>query len=315
MIVDLPETTTTAVNKKLMDLRDEGGVVALGRVLTLVVLASEGTEEEAITAANAASREHPCRIIVHVPVENGGADEDANRMDAQIRVGGDAGAAEVVVLRCSGVLADPDEPLLAALLLPDAPIVAWWPRRPPVNAAASSIGAIAHRRITDSGNAADPRDALGRIGQTYTAGDTDLAWTRLTTWRLQLAAAVDEFIADGGDAGTVTGIRVEGAVDSPSTMLLAAWLSLRFGVEAMVGDQPPGLGIGLVEISTAGGSVVLSRPDTAIATLSMPGQADQQIALPKRSLQECLAEELRRLDPDEVFGEVVTEGLPLCHWE
>lgn len=315
MIVDLPGTTTSEVNKKLMDLRDEGGVVALGRVLTLVVLASEGSEEEAIEAANAASREHPCRIIVHVPVDAVEGADDADRMDAQIRVGGDAGAAEVVVLRCSGVLAEPDEPLLAALLLPDAPIVAWWPRRMPVDAAASSIGAIAHRRITDTGNVSDPRAALGRIGRTYTAGDTDLAWTRLTSWRLQLAAAVDEFIADGGDVSGVTDIRVEGAVDSPSTMLLAAWLSLRFGVEATMGDRPPGLGIGLVQIRTGDGAVVLSRPDTAIATLSMPGQADQQIALPKRTLQECLAEELRRLDPDEVFGEVVTEGLALCHRE
>lgn len=313
MIVDLPDTTTAEVNKRLMSLRDEGGVVALGRVLTLVVLASEGSEEEAIEAANAASREHPCRIIVHVPVDAAEGVDDADRMDGQIRVGGDAGAAEVVVLRCSGVLADPDEPLLAALLLPDAPIVAWWPRRAPVDAAASSIGAIAHRRITDTGNAPDPLGALGRIGQTYTAGDTDLAWTRLTNWRLQLAAAVDEFLADGGDVSSVDAIRVEGAVDSPSTMLLAAWLSLRFGVEATVSDLPAGLGIGLVEISTGSGSVMLARPDTAIATLSMPGQTDQHIALPKRTLQECLAEELRRLDPDEVFGEVVTEGLPLCH--
>ncbi|OMH26337.1 OpcA protein [Tersicoccus phoenicis] len=312
MIVDLPGTTTGAVNRKLMDLRDEGGVVALGRVLTLVVLASEGTEEEAIEAANAASREHPCRIIVHVPVEQGDGATDG--MDAQIRVGGDAGAAEVIVLRCSGVLAEVDEPLVSALLLPDAPIVAWWPRRLPVNAAASSIGAIAHRRITDSGNAPDTRAALGRIGQTYTAGDTDLAWTRLTNWRLQLAAAVDEFIADGGDVTRVTDVRVAGSVDSPSTTLLAAWLSLRLGVEATVHDQPPGLGIGRVEIVTGDGSVTLVRPDAEVATLTMPGQTDQRIALPKRTLQECLAEELRRLDPDEVFGEVVTEGLPLCHW-
>ncbi|MDQ0000833.1 OpcA/G6PD domain-containing protein, partial [Pseudarthrobacter sulfonivorans] len=32
----------------------------------------------------------------------------------------------------------------------------------------------------------------------------------------------------------------------------------------------------------------------------------QRISLPRRSLKDCLAEELRRLDPDEVFGEVIT---------
>ncbi|WP_435826763.1 OpcA/G6PD domain-containing protein, partial [Micrococcus luteus] len=32
-------------------------------------------------------------------------------------------------------------------------------------------------------------------------------------------------------------------------------------------------------------------------------------ALPRRTNQDCLAEELRRLDPDEVFGAVLHRGL------
>ena len=64
MIVNLPDTTTSKVSKKLMALREQGGVIALGRVLTLVVVTKSGLEEEAIEAANDASREHPCRIIV-----------------------------------------------------------------------------------------------------------------------------------------------------------------------------------------------------------------------------------------------------------
>ncbi|MFY9634403.1 MAG: OpcA/G6PD domain-containing protein, partial [Cellulosimicrobium cellulans] len=46
------------------------------------------------------------------------------------------------------------------------------------------------------------------------------------------------------------------------------------------------------------------------AELTQPGQPAQRISLPRRSLKDCLAEELRRLDPDEVFGEVITIGLP-----
>ncbi len=64
MIVDLPDTTTSKISKKIMSLREQGGVIALGRVLTLVVVTRSGLEEEAIEAANEASREHPCRIIV-----------------------------------------------------------------------------------------------------------------------------------------------------------------------------------------------------------------------------------------------------------
>ena len=37
MIIDLPDTTTRDLNKRLVEERDEGGVVALGRVLTLVI--------------------------------------------------------------------------------------------------------------------------------------------------------------------------------------------------------------------------------------------------------------------------------------
>ncbi|MBD1544498.1 OpcA protein, partial [Arthrobacter sp. IA7] len=130
MIVDLPNTTTSNVSKKIQSLREQGGVIALGRVLTLVVVTKSGLEEEAIEAANEASREHPCRIIV---LADAGSSAP-NRLDAQIRVGGDAGASEVIVLRGFGELAEESESLVAALLLPDAPIVAWWPHGAPKNA-------------------------------------------------------------------------------------------------------------------------------------------------------------------------------------
>jgi len=98
VIIDLPDTTTSQVSKKLVTLREEGGAVALGRVLTLVIATAIGAEEEAIEAANEASREHPMRIIV---VSTNGAAEKP-RLDAEIRVGGDAGASEVIVLRAHG---------------------------------------------------------------------------------------------------------------------------------------------------------------------------------------------------------------------
>ena len=64
MIVDLPDTTTSQVSKTLVKIREDGGVVALGRVLTLVIATTPDAEEEAIEAANDASREHPMRVIV-----------------------------------------------------------------------------------------------------------------------------------------------------------------------------------------------------------------------------------------------------------
>nr|WP_205834439.1 glucose-6-phosphate dehydrogenase assembly protein OpcA [Arthrobacter sp. SF27] len=282
-------------------MRERGGVVALGRVLTLVVLTTAGYEETAIQAANVASREHPCRIIVLV---DAGAAE-ATRLDAQIRVGGDAGASEVVVLYGHGQLATESESLVSALLLPDAPIVAWWPHGMPKTASATSIGRIAHRRITDSANEPDPKTALDSLRRTYAAGDTDLAWTRLTNWRIQLAAVLDQV-----DHSPVTSVAVEGASDSPSTVLLAAWLTLALDAPVTIIEDPAGTGIRGVRLCRPKGDIRILRPGLSVAELIQPGQPVQRITLPRRSVEECLAEELRRLDPDEVFGEVITEGLP-----
>ena len=125
MIVDMLDTSTTAVNKKLDELREKAGVVTMGRVGTLIIKADNDTLlEESIEAANAASHEHPSRVLV---VTTGNADVAEARLDAQVRVGGDAGAGEVVVLRLSGPLAEHADSVVIPFLLPDIPVVAWWP--------------------------------------------------------------------------------------------------------------------------------------------------------------------------------------------
>ena len=64
MIIDLENTTISKVSKRIVQIREQGGVVTLGRVLTLVIETDFNGIEPAIQAANDASREHPCRIIV-----------------------------------------------------------------------------------------------------------------------------------------------------------------------------------------------------------------------------------------------------------
>jgi glucose-6-phosphate dehydrogenase assembly protein OpcA len=46
-----------------------------------------------------------------------------------------------------------------------------------------------------------------------------------------------------------------------------------------------------------------------IVTLVQPNQPTHDITLARRSLRDCLAEELRRLDPDDLFGKVLQDGL------
>ena len=307
MIVDLPDTTTSKISKTLVKIREEGGAVALGRVLTLVISTVLGEEEEAIEAANDASREHPMRVIV---ISTGPDDRRTSkdaRLDAQIRVGGDAGASEVIVLRAYGDTATDQEGLVTGLLLPDAPVVVWWPGAAPEVAAESALGSIAQRRITDAASSSNPLAALHRIEETYQPGDTDFAWTRLTLWRAQLAAVLDQPPYEA-----VTSVEVHGAADSPSTMLLAAWLKLQLKVEVTleVSSKAHGTsGIQGVILHRTSGSIELERILPNVATLVQPNQPTHDISLPRRSLRDCLAEELRRLDPDELFGQVVHKGL------
>lgn len=310
MIVDLPNTTTAGISKTLVKIREEGGAVALGRVLTLVIDTEFGHEEEAIEAANDASREHPMRVIVVAHEHEIDADAPA-RVDAQIRVGGDAGASEVIVLRATGGAASDEESLVTGLLLPDAPVVAWWPGAAPNVVSQASIGAIAQRRITDASSQPDPLGYLRHLARTYEPGDTDFAWTRLTLWRAQLAAVLDQPPYE-----PIIGVEVSGADDSPSTALLAAWLGLQLDVPVSheVSEHANGSsGIHGVRLVRRSGTIELNRPEGNVATLRQPNQPVHDISLPRRSLRDCLAEELRRLDPDDLYGTVIRDGLSRLH--
>ncbi len=294
MIVDLPSTTTSQVNKKMVELRESGGAVALGRVLTLVIVTLDGAEAEpSIQAANDASREHPARVIVVAR----GSRQAAARLDAQIRIGGDAGASEVIVLRLYGPLADEGAGSVVPFLLPDAPVVAWWPTDAPEYPAKDPIGELAHRRITDAAADDDPIGALQARVRSYVDGDTDLAWTRLTSWRALLTASLDLPPFE-----PVTGATVTGAGDSPSTDLLAGWLAAYLKIPVRRLEQPRGPG-GLFSaaLERPSGNVEIVRPDGKVGTLTQAGQPDRRVALQRRELRDCLAEDLRRLDADEIY--------------
>lgn len=293
MIVDLPSTTTAAVNHALIDMRERGGAVALGRVLNLVIVTDDSAQvEQSIEAANEASKEHPCRVLVVAR----GLKRAGTRLDAQIRVGGDAGASEVLVLRLYGPLADHGDSVVIPLLLADSPVVAWWPGAAPAIPGQDPIGKLAQRRITDAAAARHPIKALESRCTSYAAGDTDLAWTRLTPWRALLAAALELPPQEVVETVTVTG-----AADNPSTDLLAGWLRSQLQVPVQRRASPSGGGISSAVLERRCGPVELIRPDGKVGTLRQPGQPDRRVPLKRRPVRECLAEELRRLDPDEIY--------------
>lgn len=172
----------------------------------------------------------------------------------------------------------------------------------PRDPAKDALGALAQRRITDTYSAEHPIDGLAVRAATYQPGDTDLAWTRITPWRSMLAAALDQQPAE------VISATVEGESDNPSCELLAMWLADRLGVpvQRTTSDGP---GLTAVRMTTKSGDIVLDRADGSLATLCMVGQPDRAVALKRRETAELLAEELRRLDPDNIYESTVKFGV------
>ena len=140
----------------------------------------------------------------------------------------------------------------------------------------------------------------------YAPGDTDLAWTRTTLWRGLIAATLDQPPYEPVLSASVTGEAGHPALD-----LLGAWLALHLEcpVEMVRIEGAPGLTE--LRLERESGPIVLSRPDGRNASLQVPGEPRQYITLPMRPLSESLAEDLRRLDADEAYGDVLLNGLAL----
>jgi glucose-6-phosphate dehydrogenase assembly protein OpcA len=299
-MIQLTDTNSSAIAAEFLRARRRAGSPAMGMVMTLVVIVDEAGAAEALEVAQTASREHPARLLGVVI----GSGRGAAQVDAEIGIGAGA-AGERALIRLSGEVTQHPESVVLPLLLPDSPVAVWWPANAPDDPASDPLGRLAQRRITDA--AAVPRGktkAMLTQCRNYAPGNTDLAWTRVTGWRALLAAALDQH------PGKVLSASVTAERISPSADLLSAWLADRLRVQVDRSNSE-GPGITDVVLNTRQGDVSLVRYDGKLATLSSPGQPDRPVALKRRQLDELLAEELRRLDPDEVYARTVRRWVKL----
>jgi glucose-6-phosphate dehydrogenase assembly protein OpcA len=297
MRLDLTDTTATALREALTRTSQRLGGPTTGVVLNLIIVTDESDQHEAMYAASQAGREHPCRVL-GVIARNPGA---RPRMDAEIRIGEDM-PGQTALLRLYGPPGEHADSVITPLLVPDTPVVTWWPGFAPEVPSADPMGVLAQRRITDAAACPVPDEMLAALAGGYLPGDTDMAWTRATPWRTVLAATLDR------PHDEISSVEVGAEHGNATAELLATWLRLRLSVPARLADSG-GPGITSVAFHTADGDIALTRPDGRNATLSRPGEPDRYVALHRRETAELLAEELRRLDPDEVYGEVLAASM------
>jgi glucose-6-phosphate dehydrogenase assembly protein OpcA len=293
--IDLTDTNTGAIHEALTQARRRMGGPASGMVLTLIIVTNEEDQYDAVRAAAQAGREHPSRVLAVIP-RKPRAD---SRLDAEIKIG-ETGPGETILLRLYGPLAQHADSVVAPLLVPDVPVVTWWPDEVRASPVTAALGAVAQRRVTDAASNDSPREMLHRLAESYRPGDTDLSWTRATPWRSLLASTLDQPYPE-----LLRG-SVEAETGNPTADLIAAWLRLRLGVEVSR-EESSGPGITSVSFQTPDGDIVISRPDGRTATLSWPSRPDRRVALHRRDIPDLIAEELRRLEPDELYGETLAE--------
>ena len=291
-IIRLANTTSAEISTELLRARRSAGNPAEGLVLTLIIVCDESEYPEAKDASMEAGREHPSRILLVVT----GAGRNAS-LDAELHIG-EGTPGEVIVIRMRGAVAAHSASVIRPLLLPDSPVVIWWPGKAPNNQTADQLSQLAMRRLTDAAASARPLAGLKARARDYMPGDTDLSWTRLTPWRALLAAALDQYPA------TIKSVVIESERGNPSADLLASWLHSRLKVD-IARKVSNGPGLTAVRMATAAGDIAITRPDGLLASYAVPGQPERLVALKRRNFTELISEELRRMDADEVYERAI----------
>jgi glucose-6-phosphate dehydrogenase assembly protein OpcA len=292
MIVTLSGTNSSKISAALLQARRSAGSPAMGMVLTLIIVCDEDGYADAMQASTQAGREHPSRILLVVTSPG-----RQSSLDAEVRIG-EGMPGEVVIVRMRGAVASHSASVVRPLLLPDSPVVIWWPGKSPTDLGTDNLAQLAKRRLTDAAQAARPATALKARAEHYLPGDTDLSWTRLTPWRALLAASLDQYPAK------VKAAVVEAERNNPSAELLAAWLQAALKVD-VTRRESKGPGITAVRMTTASGDIAITRPDGLLASYTVPGQPERLVALKRRDISELITEELRRMDADNIYEHTV----------
>ncbi len=213
-------------------------------VLNLIVLTgSNRTAQRATEMIAQLTQQHPNRAIMITAVP----DAQEPMLDAWVQShcrmpgsGRPQVCCEQITIAARGTAVPYVPGTILPLLVPDVPVMLWWPRGEPFDHPLfARLSAFSDRVIVDSATFAKPEAGLARL-DALNSGDraiSDLVWARLTPWREMVAQFFDA-PAMLPHLNEITSVTVDyeaqpGKVtDRTQALFLIGWLGSRLGWQA-----------------------------------------------------------------------------------
>ena len=197
--------------------------------------------------------------------------------------------------------------LLMALVVPDLPVVLWC-RGPRafLDRTLDPLFPMARKIIFDTGAARHAPSAIEFLRRVHQAGRTvaDLAWTRLTGWRENIASVFDA-VGEKPDKFPMVRVLHGGTRPSSEAIYLARWIDRACHGASVILEPADGLNevVGGVVFSSAKDELSVRRRDGVIVAQSN-GRVFTS-SLPEAFEESSMRDELSILDRDPVFESVI----------
>ena len=290
-------------------------------VLNLVVITSSSRAALHITDVIAQlTARHPNRAIVVSAMPGAGAPREAPLLDAWVQAhcqlpspGRPQVCCEQITIEARGAAVARVPGTVLPLLVPDVPVMLWWPRGEPFDDPLFvKLSDLADRVIVDSATFAAPAAGLARLAQLLDRdlAISDLAWARLTPWR-ELIAQFFDAAAMLPHLGRIAEVTVEyaarpgGATCWTQALLLVGWLGSRLGW------RPAG--------GVAGGEgrtrLVMQRADGSDVQIELHGaepeaDATDRLASVVLECPQARFSVMRGASPDAAIARAEVAGMP-----
>lgn len=180
-----------------------GSPVMRACVLNLVIFADSGAHLGPVTEViTKLTWSYPCRALVLVSEPQETGDDMKAFISAHCQQPNSSGnkvCCEQITIHGVGAASDRLTSMVLPLLVPDLPVVVWWPGDPPMQGHTfERLLDNADRFISDSSQFTDFVGGLSHMAELVDAENyrhiviSDFNWARLTTWRRLIAQFFDE---------------------------------------------------------------------------------------------------------------------------